>query len=270
MTINYLDFHLDRGSDPTATHPFSHYLFAEQARAFCVWLAYRNDMLTDLSKPVSLRIEIVEPDREPTVRLLDGNYIVECPVPSERYTRLPFKMVEGRMSRVFRAKGLTAEADMQPLFSAPEANGLFLEILVQSLNTCREVFNTDVAQIHKKFQSFADNGYVASWIKARKRMADFGAIAELEYILDAYSMRKEIVLRRKGVEVDRCLVQETGPDEIQWGGRFDMKIEGREVVMGHGTFRYEPFKGVSIVSLVPVALDEPDQKPPLRSPSVSP
>lgn len=249
MRINYLNFHLDRGSDPVGIHPFSHYLFAEQARAFCVWLTDRNDIEIDLPKPVSLRIEIVEPDRTPSVRLFDGYYIVECPVPPEDYTRLPFVMVEGRMSKRFRAKGLATEAEMQPLFSASVANGLFLDILDKSLNICRKVFNTDMAQIRENFQRFADNGYVVSWVKARRRFAEFGAMAELEYILDGYSMRKEIIVRRKGVEIDRCLVTETGPDELQWGRSFDMKIEGREVVMGSGTFRYEPFKGVRIVSL---------------------
>lgn len=266
MTINYIYYYLDGGPDRVATHPFSHYLFAEQARVFCVWLANRNEIKTGLPKPVSLRIEIVEPDREPTVRLFERSYVVECPVPPEQYTHLPFEMVEGRLSKIFRAKGLTTEAEMRPLFSAPEANALFLDILIQSLNTCRGVFTTDVAQIRENFQRFADNGYVVSWIKARKRMTEFGGMAELEYIMDAYSMRKEIVLRRKGVEVDRCLVTETGLDEISWGGSFDMKVEGREVVMGNGTYRYEPFNGVRIVSLCPSEQDQSDQTPPVTSP----
>ncbi|TXH95586.1 MAG: hypothetical protein E6Q73_14560 [Pseudorhodobacter sp.] len=258
MILDYISFYLERDSDPVGLHPFSHYLFGEQARAFCIWLAYRNDIKIDLPKPVSLRIEIVEPDREPSVRRSEKCYIVECPVIPTRYTHLPFEMVEGRMSKLFRAKGLTTEAKMRPLFSAPEANALFLDILDKSLNTCRKVFNTNTSQIHVNFQRFADNGYVASWIKVRKRFAEFGATAELEYILDGYSLRKEIVVRRKGDEIDRCLVTENGPDELQWGGGFDMKIEGREVVMAHGTFRYEPFKGVRMVSLSPSAQGKPD------------
>jgi hypothetical protein len=252
MKVNNIYFYLDRERAPQQLHPFSHYLFREQASVFCYWLTKKNQLLVGLPTPISLRIEIVDPARPSAVKLINrSEYVVECPVPFERYATLPFKMVEGRMSKLFRARGLTAEVEMRPLFDAAKSNDLFLEILLSCLGFCKGIFQTDVGEIRDSFRKFLETKFEISWIKERKRFTEFGGMAELEYSLDAFSMRKEIILRRKGVEIDRSLVTEDGPEELNWAGTFPMKIEGSEVVLGYGTYRYEPFRGVRIVSLSP-------------------
>jgi hypothetical protein len=250
MKIDDICFHLDREADPVSLHPYAHFLLGQQPSAFIYWMVIENEIKTGLPKPIKLRIEIVSPPRRPSVRILNGStYIVELPVRFERFSLLPFKMVEGRMSKIFRLKGLTTEPELHHLFDAPASNAFFLEILLQALENCIAVFQADTDDIRQNFQRFTEKNYIVTWIKATKRFPEYQGVAVLHYILDSYSMKKEIALLRNGNEVDRCLVEETGPHHMQWAGPFPIRVEGREVVMGHGTFRYEPFRGVRVVSL---------------------
>jgi hypothetical protein len=243
---------MDSKSDPVLLHPYAYFLFEQQSSAFIYWMVIENKIKIDRLKPIYLRIEIVDPARQSNVRLFDGStYIVEVPVPSERLSSLPFKMVEGRMSKIFRLTGLTAEPDLHHFFNEPESNALFLELLLKALSECRKFFHVDAGEVQQNFQHFVENNYVVSWVKARRRFQEFHGVAVLYYTLDSYSMRKEIALIQKGVEVDRRLVTETGPHYLQWSGSFPIKVEGREVVMGNGTYRYEPFCEVRVVSLSP-------------------
>lgn len=226
-------------------HAFRHWMLDSQSRALCIHLARNwkrpgSDELLKVAPRLQFCLDsegpaaVYPPAPHETIR----RWTIYTPFDPEGFFALPYRKVETLMSEQMRKTNPDEPPEYMPLYDAEPLNRALWDVMEAALRFCAKDIALDLAAARLLVSAFLADGCRTVWTETTKALPEVDATGRVECILTGRSLRKDLVLRRKGQDFFRQWIGEENPLHHN-AGRGRSSSTGKlhwqegEVVYGH-------------------------------------
>lgn len=205
-------------------HAFRHWMLDSQSRALCIplarnWQRPGSDKLLKVAPRLQFCLDsegpaaVYPPAPHETIR----RWTIHAPFDPDRFFALPCRKDETLMSEQWRKTNPDEPPEYMPLYDAEPLNRALWDVMEAALRFCAKDIALDLAAAGQLVTEFLADGCRTVWTETSKALPEVDATGRVECTLTGRSLRKDLVLRRKGQEFFRQCIREERPDHLSAG-----------------------------------------------------